>query len=198
MVGNYMAVPWKVSIACLLAVLCTVDVAADALFDKLKGKWSSRQEYGSGNPPTRATMTFDGSNIADYSHGTIHFDSSNSDGLLTGHWVELYGPKCSSEKHGSRTWGVVQLQFNDAFDQFAGTWRFCDAGKEHQWTGERGVTVANLPLVTEASAQGITLEKPSDTSIQSVYSAAKQHCEGHGKKSALITSAFPRYVFACN
>jgi hypothetical protein len=199
MVGNYMAVPWKVSIACLLAVLCTVDVAADAPFDKLKGKWSSRQgRIGTGNPPIRATMTFDGSSIVDYSYGTVYFDSSSSDGLLTGYWVELYGgSKCSSEKHGSRYWGTVQFQFNDAFDEFTGIWRRCDTSKEYPWTGERGVAVENPPLVTEASSQGITLEKPSGGSIQLVYSAAKQHCESHGKKSVLITSASPRYVFAC-
>ncbi len=197
--GNYMAVPWKVSIACLLAVLCTVDVAADTPFDKLKGKWSSRQErIGTGNPPIRYTMTFDGSNIADFSVGKIYFDSSSSDGLLTGYWVELYGgSKCSSEKHGSRYWGTVQLQFNDAFDEFAGVWRHCDASLEYPWAGERGVMVENPPLVTEASSQGITLEKPSGGSIQSVYSAAKQHCESHGKKNVLITSASPRFVFAC-
>ena len=200
MVGNYMAVTWKVSIACLLAVLCTVDVAADTPFNKLKGKWSSRQErIGTGNPPIRYTMTFDGSTIVDYSVGAIYFDVSSSDGLLTGYWVELYGgSKCSSEKHGSRYWGTVQFKFNDAFDEFAGIWRRCDTSKEYPWTGERGVTVENPPLVTEASSQGITLEKPIGGSIQSVYSAAKQHCESHEKKSALITSASPRYVFACN
>jgi hypothetical protein len=144
-------------------------------------------------------MIFDGSNIADYSHGKIYFDSSNGDGLLTGYWVESYGPlRCPTEKHGSPYWGMVELQFNDAFDEFAGFWRYCGATKEYPWTGKRGVAVEDPPLVTEATSQGITLEKPSDGSIQSVYSAAKQHCESHGKKNVLITSASPRYVFACN
>ncbi len=53
------------------------------------------------------------------------------------------------------------------------------------------------PIVLEASAHGITLEKSDHASVQTIYDAASSHCQRHGKKSAISTSAYPRYTFSC-
>jgi TolB-like protein len=53
------------------------------------------------------------------------------------------------------------------------------------------------PKVVEASLEGITLEKTTYTSVAQVYDAAKEHCRKHGKKSHLMNSSPPSYMFGC-
>jgi TolB-like protein/Flp pilus assembly protein TadD len=53
------------------------------------------------------------------------------------------------------------------------------------------------PEVVEASSEGITLKKPTGGSVSRVYEAANEHCRKHGKKSSLMNSPHPSYVFSC-
>ncbi|GMQ75565.1 MAG: adenylate/guanylate cyclase domain-containing protein [Gammaproteobacteria bacterium] len=54
------------------------------------------------------------------------------------------------------------------------------------------------PEVVEASAKGITLKKTSpESSLQRLYESASEHCRRYGKKSSLISSSSPSYVFVC-
>ena len=52
--------------------------------------------------------------------------------------------------------------------------------------------------VVEASKKGITLRKASpESSLQRLYESASKHCRSYGKKSSLISSSPPTYVFGC-
>jgi TolB-like protein/class 3 adenylate cyclase len=53
------------------------------------------------------------------------------------------------------------------------------------------------PEVVEASSERITLKKPVDGAIGRVYEAANKHCRKHGKKSYIVNSSPPSYVFGC-
>ena len=53
------------------------------------------------------------------------------------------------------------------------------------------------PELVEASTEGITLKKPADGTISRVYETAKEHCRKHGKKSNIMSSSPPSYVFSC-
>ena len=67
---------------------------------------------------------------------------------------------------------------------------------------EKGLHKADIgdtqPEVVEASTKGITLKKTSpESSLQRLYELASEHCGSHGKKSSLISSSSPSYVFGC-
>jgi hypothetical protein len=52
--------------------------------------------------------------------------------------------------------------------------------------------------VVAASKKGITLKKTSAASpLQQLYEAASEHCRSHDKKSSLISSSPPTYMFGC-
>ncbi len=53
------------------------------------------------------------------------------------------------------------------------------------------------PEVVEASAEGITLKKIAGGVVGRVYEAAKEHCRKYGKKSNIVNSSPPSYVFSC-
>ncbi len=53
------------------------------------------------------------------------------------------------------------------------------------------------PEVVEASSEGITLKKIAGGVVGRVYEAAKEHCRKHGKKSNIVNSSPPSYVFSC-
>ncbi len=53
------------------------------------------------------------------------------------------------------------------------------------------------PEVVEASSEGITLKKLAGGAVGQVYKAANEHCRKHGKKSSIVNSSPPSYVFSC-
>jgi len=53
------------------------------------------------------------------------------------------------------------------------------------------------PEVVEASSEGITLKKIAGGVVGRVYEAAKEHCRKYGKKSNIVNSSPPSYVFSC-
>jgi hypothetical protein len=60
-------------------------------------------------------------------------DNQNWEGL----WVEDVTDVCSEEKHGSKNWGVVIYQFNDAYNKYEGTWDDCGKGQKLPFNGIR-------------------------------------------------------------
>ena len=53
------------------------------------------------------------------------------------------------------------------------------------------------PEVVKASSEEITLKRAADGTAARVYEAAKEHCRKHGKKSYIVNSSPPSYVFGC-
>ncbi len=53
------------------------------------------------------------------------------------------------------------------------------------------------PEVVEASSKGITLKKRAGGAVGQVYKAANDHCRKHGKRSSIVNSSPPSYVFGC-
>ena len=81
----------KILLGALFAELCAITTASDTPFDAARGSWSAEVKYGVDNVISRPLMAFDGTNIVSYGNGSIHFENRISDGLWTGHWVELSG-----------------------------------------------------------------------------------------------------------
>ncbi len=70
--------------------------------------------------------------------GTDNFHSADDNGKGTGYWVEVSAPQYYDlAKDGSHYWGVVQFQFNEAYNEFEGTWDFCGKDLKHGWKGKR-------------------------------------------------------------
>ena len=103
------------------------------------GEWSWQLEgpnyqWHSGN------MTIIDETKATYTHrqGRVIFYAIDDQGKWEGHWVEDSGPvNCSDKKDGSTHWGVAILQFNDAYNNFRGTWDFCGDGVTYDLDGDR-------------------------------------------------------------
>ena len=104
------------------------------------GEWSERYRTTDGTW-VRSTMIFIDETTATYTNpanpdGRVFFyatDNQNWEGL----WVEDVTDVCSEEKHGSKNWGVVIYQFNDAYNKYGGTWDDCGKGQKLPFTGIR-------------------------------------------------------------
>jgi len=104
------------------------------------GEWSERYRTTEGTW-VRSTMIFIDETTATYTNpanpdGRVFFyatDNQNWEGL----WVEDVTDVCSEEKHGSKNWGVVIYQFNDAYNKYEGTWDDCGKGQKIPFTGIR-------------------------------------------------------------
>ena len=86
-------------------------------------------------------------------------------------------------------WNVEQLATRRFSEQAAGLLR------EGLHKAGIGTTPAE---VVEASMKGITLRTASpESSLLRLYETASDHCRSHGKKSSLMSSSPPSYVFGC-
>lgn len=108
-------------------------------FDSPVGDWNLRfhPPYGA---PKSTKLTIIDETRASYTwrNGRIFFYSTNEQGKWEGYWVEDSGQnKCSDKKDGSANWGVNILQFNDAYNNFAGKWDFCGDGQRFDLDGAR-------------------------------------------------------------
>ncbi len=103
------------------------------------GDWVTRWQGASGKWTEGIRMNIADNSSASYSPGSgrIYFYEVDELGRWEGHWVEAPSSSCSSEKHGSRNWGVATFQFNDNFTEFNGTWDVCGQGKRFAWAGRR-------------------------------------------------------------
>ena len=69
--------------------------------------------------------------------GAIHFYSVDDQGRREGNWVESSGYSCAEKQHGSNMWGVYIYQFNEAYNEYEGTWDMCGEGEKFKMTGVR-------------------------------------------------------------
>jgi hypothetical protein len=108
-------------------------------FDSAMGEWSWKFESVGGREhsgnmtivdETKATYT--------YRNGRFIFYATDDQGKWEGHWVEDSGlSACSDKKDGSYYWGVVILQFDDAYTSFSGKYDECGEGHRYDWDGHR-------------------------------------------------------------
>jgi hypothetical protein len=101
------------------------------------GEWSDRYQSTDGTW-WRSTTTFIDEATATYtnSDGRVFFyetDDQNWEGL----WVEDGRGVCSEKKHGSKNWGVIKFQFNEAYNKYEGTWDNCGNGQKFPFSGVR-------------------------------------------------------------
>ena len=107
-------------------------------FDKAQGRWESQWEKTHGGTQT-ATTTFDYyGNMASTPGPIVKFHSADDSGKWEGYWVDHSGSHpCDTKEYGSHYWGVVEFQFNEAYNEFEGTWDFCGKDLKHGWKGKR-------------------------------------------------------------
>lgn len=107
-------------------------------FEKAEGRWVSERERIHGRAQT-STTTFDYyGKMASRPGPVVTFYSADENGKWEGYWVEDSGRhQCDTKNDGSHHWGVVQFQFNEAYNEFEGTWDFCGEGTKYGWKGKR-------------------------------------------------------------
>ncbi len=91
-------------------------------FGKAQGRWASKWEKTRGGTQT-ATTTFNYyGNMASIPGPAVKFYSADDNGRWEGYWVEESGSqRCDTKEDGSHHWGVVEFQFNEAYNAFEGT-----------------------------------------------------------------------------
>lgn len=115
----------------------TAQADGDA-FGKAQGRWVSERDKTQGGTQI-STTTFDYyGRMASRPGPMVTFYSADENGKWEGYWVEDSGRHpCDKEEDGSQYWGMVQFQFNEAYNEFEGTWDFCGKGMKHGWKGKR-------------------------------------------------------------
>ena len=126
-------------IATVLVQSCA-NPSLDKTYNSPDGSWRSAVQTST-SWLSLGKMTFSGTDKATYTYrnGRILFDETGNNGEWKGHWVEENIPtiKCGNEIDGSDSWGVVILQFNDAYTRFRGTYDRCGNGRKNGWEGTR-------------------------------------------------------------
>jgi hypothetical protein len=107
-------------------------------FEKAEGRWESQWET-SHSGTTTAKTTFDiYGRMASIPGPMVTFYAADENGTWEGYWVEESGrQRCTTKNDGGYHWGVVQFQFNSAYNEFEGAWDFCGEGKKWPWKGKR-------------------------------------------------------------
>ncbi len=107
-------------------------------FDSAIGEWRWTWEIHGFRKAGDMTIIDETKAPYGYRDGRIIFYAIDDQGKWEGHWVGNSGPvNCSDKKDGSTHWGVAILQFNDAYNNFRGTWDFCGDGVTYDWDGDR-------------------------------------------------------------
>ena len=122
-----------------LAAAAGSPVMAEGAFAKAEGRWLSEWQTSGGRTQT-AKSTFDNSGGMTSVPGPwVTFYAADDSGQWEGFWTSDSSPKpCATEKEGRQHWGVVRFQFNEAYDEFSGSWDFCGEGEQWEWRGRRG------------------------------------------------------------
>ncbi len=116
----------------------TTAQAVGDTFGKAQGTWVSEWENTQGRTQI-STTTFDYyGRMASTPGPTVTFYSADDSGKWEGYWVDHSGSHpCDTKEYGSHYWGVVEFQFNEAYNEFEGTWDFCGKDLKHGWKGKR-------------------------------------------------------------
>jgi hypothetical protein len=114
-------------------------VMADDLFEKAEGRWVSEWQTSHGGTETTKTTFDEYGRMSSVPGPWVTFYAADDAGLWQGYWTSDSSPqRCPTEKEGRRHWGVVEFQFDEAYQEFEGTWDFCGEGQKWAWKGKRG------------------------------------------------------------
>ena len=107
-------------------------------FDLAEGRWLSEWQSAGGQTTTAKTTFDDYGRMASIPHRFATFYAADESGQWQGYWTEEGGRhRCATKQDGSEHWGVIQLQFDEAYNHFEGTWDYCGEGDKWEWKGER-------------------------------------------------------------
>lgn len=115
-----------------------------------------------------------------------------------GHLGQKQNAKTAFETYNKIRVSLGHPAASSALDQVA-IFYLKDGGSEQERVRE-GLLKAGFevpPEVVEESSEGIILKKAAGGAVGRVYAAAKEHCQKYGKKSSIVNSSFPSYVFNC-
>ena len=76
-------------------------------------------------------------NYPPYRNTRIVWYSTDDPHQWEGYWVDDYGFDCGEEKDGSKAWGVVTINFNEAYTQWKGEFDICGDDRKFPWNGFR-------------------------------------------------------------
>ena len=114
-------------------------------FNSATGQWNMKLQGPNINSVGSMTIiddtkaTYSRKNAYSRVNGRILFNSSEGERNWAGYWVEEdEGPyECSEARDGSKVWGEVSFQFNEAFNEFKGNSNICGEGINIPWNGSR-------------------------------------------------------------
>ena len=110
---------------------------SDAL-DSAEGRWLSEWQSAGGRTTTAKTTFDDYGRMASIPHRFATFYTADESGQWQGYWTAESGRhRCATKQEGSEHWGVIQLQFDEAYNHFEGTWDYCGEGDKWEWKGKR-------------------------------------------------------------
>jgi hypothetical protein len=107
-------------------------------FDRAEGRWLSEWQSAGGQTTTAKTTFDDYGRMASIPHRFATFYAADESGQWQGYWTQEGGRhRCTTKQDGSEHWGVIQLQFDEAYNHFEGTWDYCGEGDKWDWKGKR-------------------------------------------------------------
>jgi hypothetical protein len=127
-------------LSALLLVSCATAPSGNN-FDSPIGEWSERHETSLGSTQSaRLTIIDETKGKYPNSIGRVEFYAIDQQGRWKGYWINENesGPsRCSEEKSGSMFWGEQIYQFNEAYNQYTGTYDYCGEGQKFATKGSR-------------------------------------------------------------
>ncbi len=87
-------------------------------FDSAIGEWRWTWEIHGFRKAGNMTIIDETKATYGYRNGRIIFYAIDDQGKWEGYWVEALGGRCLEEKYGSKKWGVMSYQFNDAYNKY--------------------------------------------------------------------------------
>jgi len=130
-------VVWISLVAPSLCLPGGAHAAEDESFDSPVGEWSEQYKYGSQWRSSEVTIIDETKATYTNPNGQVFFYAIDDQGKWEGYWVEALGGRCLEEKYGSKKWGVMIYQFNDAYNKYEGTWDRCGQGPKYPMKGVR-------------------------------------------------------------
>ena len=120
------------------------------VFDSPIGEWTEQFESSGGyeidpgvdTPTLTSKLSIIDKNRAIYSrhNGRVEFYEIDEQGRWKGYWIHETMTKyyvCGEEKGGSVFWGKMVYEFNEAYNQYTGTWDRCGEGEIYAIKGFR-------------------------------------------------------------
>ena len=121
----------------ILAIGCAIGPSGQT-FDSPLGDWSETHEKRSGGSKT-VKLTITDKTTGTGSDGVLlDIYSSGDDYTWKAYWILESGIyACAEKKRGSPYWGEQVFNFNQAYNQYTGTWDSCGEGQKFWTRGNR-------------------------------------------------------------